>query len=466
MTRVRTLAVALLALGLAGTSAAETLQEALATAYETNPTLLSQRDQQRALDETYVQAKVGWRPTLSGSLEAQYLKEPNNITDVREGASAGSYGLGALNLTQPIYTGGRTLWAVRAAEAAVKAGREDLRAVEAEVMFSVIQGYLDVLRDQQILAIREADVTTLERQVAEAKAKFNLGQVTRTDVAQAQAQYEAAVGARAAASGQLDVSRAEFVAAVGRPPGQLAEVATLPGVPTSVGEATDLAQTWNPMLLQSEEQARSAKAQVAEAKSGYRPTVALQGSFGYVGPVAPLNFHDYGQDVAGGVTLTLPILTGGLVQSQVRQASANDSSAEMMIEVTRRQVIQGVAQSWAQFQSNRLGAEAAEAQEQAADLALRGVQAEYGYGLRTTLDVLIADENLRAAQSTLAASRHDALLAEASVLDAAGRLEASNLLPAVTPYDPKANFDKVRNAGATPYEPVIRALDTVGAAGP
>jgi outer membrane protein len=355
---------------------------------------------------------------------------------------------------------------VRAAEASVEAGREDLRAVEAMVMFAVIQGYLDVLRDQQVLAIRQADVTTLQRQVAEAEAKFDLGQVTRTDVAQAEAQYQAAVGALAAAGGQLDVSRAAFAAAVGRPPGQLEDIAALPGVPASVGEATRLAETWNPLLLQSAEQARASKAQVAEARSGYRPTVGLAGTFGYVGPVAPPTLRDYGQDVTGGITLSLPILTGGLVQSQVRQASANDASAQMTIEITRRQVIQSVARSWAQFQANRAAAAAAEAQESAADLALRGVQAEYGYGLRTTLDVLIADENLRAAQSTLAASRHDALLAEAAVLDAAGRLEAADLLPGEPLYDPKANFDKVRTAGATPYEPAIQALDTLGAPRP
>jgi outer membrane protein len=460
------LARAALTTAVPAAAAAETLQEALAAAYETNPTLLGQRDQQRALDEIYVQAKVGWRPSLSGSVQAQYEKAPNSITDLAAGSSAGSYGYGALSLTQPLYTGGRTLWAVRAAEASVKAGREDLRAVEASVMFAVIQGYLDVLRDQQILGIRQADVATLQRQVAEAKAKFDLGQVTRTDVAQADAQYQAAVGALAAASGQLDVSRAEFAAAVGRPPGQLEDVAVLPGVPTSLGEATRLAQTWNPLLMQSLEQARASKAQVAQAKSGYRPTVGLAGTFGYIGPVAPPTLRDYGQDVTGGITVNLPILTGGLVQSQVRQASANDASAEMTIEITRRQVIQSVAQSWARFQANRAAAAAAEAQASAADLALRGVQAEYGYALRTTLDVLIADENLRAAQSTLAASRHDALLAEAAVLDAAGRLEAADLLPGQALYDPKANFDKVRRAGATPYEPVIQALDTLGAPRP
>ncbi len=446
--------------------AAETLQDALTAAYETNPTLASQRDQQRALDETYVQAKAGWRPTLGASVQADYERQPNSLTQLSDGSSAGSYGYGALNLTQPLYTGGRTLWAVRAAEAAVAAGREDLRAVEAQVFYAVIRGYLDVLRDQQILVIRQADMATLEREAAEAKAKFDLGQVTRTDVAQAQAQLESARGALAAAAGQLDISRAEYVAAVGHAPGALADAEALPGLPKSLSEALELAQTWNPMLLQSQEQARASKAQIAVAKSGYRPTVSLQGSFGYIGPVAPLNFRNYGQDITGGVTLSLPILTGGVVQSQVRQAAAQNGSDEMMIEVTRRQVIESVAQSWSQLESNRLAADAAKAQVDAADLALRGNQAEYAYGLRTTLDVLIADQNLRAAQSSLATTRHDALLAQASVLDVAGRLEATNLLPHEKTYDPRTNFNRVRDAGGLPWDGAVKTLDMIGAPSP
>lgn len=445
---------------------AENLREALKSAYETSPTLASQRDQQRALDETYVQAKSGWRATAGALVQGQYEREPNSVTQLSAGSSAGSYGYGALNLTQPIYTGGRILWAVRAAEAAVAAGRQDLRAVEAQVFYAVIKSYLDVLRDQEVLKVRQSDMATLEREAGEAKAKFDLGQVTRTDVAQAQAQLESARAALAEATGQLDISRAEYVAAVGHPPDKLTDTAVLPGLPASIGEALDLAEAGNPLLLQSKEQARSSKALIAAAKAGYRPTVSLQGSFGYIGPVAPLNFRDYGQDVTGGVILSVPILTGGVVKSQVRQATAKNGSDEMMIEATRREIIQNVAQAWSQLESNRLAAKAAKAQVDAADLALRGNQSEYAYGLRTTLDVLIADQNLRAAQSSLAVSRHDALLAEAFVLDVVGRLEAANLLPQETPYDPRTNFDRVKNAGGFPWDGAVKALDAFGAPSP
>jgi len=455
--------LALAALALPTVAPAETLQDALSAAYRTNPVLGGQRAQQKALDETYVQAKAGWRPTAGVTTQAEYQKQPNDLSDFSQGFSGASYGTAAITVTQPLYTGGRTTWAVRAAQASVEAGREDLRAVEAQVLLSVIQGYVDVLRDQQVLAIRQADVETLQRQAAESEAKYNLGQVTKTDVALSQAQMDSARVALAAATGQLQISRAEYQAAVGEAPGDLTDPVDRPGLPASLDQAFSLAEASNPLLLQSRSQEQASRAQVAVAKSAWRPTVALQGSFGYIGPVSPLNTHDYGQDITAGVTVSLPLLTGGVTASQVRQAAAQNSSDQIAIETVRRQVVQAVAQAWSQLQSNRLGVEAAQAQETAANLALQGVQAEYGYGLRTTLDVVIFDQNLRSAQTSLARSRHDAFLAQAAVLNAAGRLEVKNLLPAEPVYDPKTNFDRVRHAGATPWDGVVETLDKIGA---
>jgi outer membrane protein len=441
----------------------ETLQDAISAAYRTNPALRSQREQQKALDETYVQAKVGWRPTAGATGQAAWERAPNSVADFAEGFSPANYGSAAVTLTQPLYTGGRTTWAVREADASVAAGREDLRAVEARVLLSVVQAYCDVLRDQQILEVRKADVATLEREAAESKAKFDLGQVTRTDVAEAQAQLEAARVALDSATGQLEISRAEFEAAVGEPARDLAQPSDLPGLPASLDEAVKAAEGSNPLLLQSREQERSSRAAVAEAKAAWRPTVSLQGTYGYIGPVAPLSPRAYGAEPAAGITVSIPLLTGGLTASQVRQAAAQNSSDQIAIETVRRQVVEGVVQSWSRLRSNRLGVQAAQAQEAAASLALKGAQAEYGFGLRTTLDVLIADQNLRAAQQSLAVSRHDAFLAQAAVLSAAGRLEARALIPGEPIYDPQRNFEQVKDKGATPWEGAIETIDRIGA---
>jgi len=458
--------IALCAVAIAATAApclAETLQDALALAYQGNPTLQSQRYQQQALDESYVQAKAGLAPTASLTAEGEFARGPNS-TGFNQGFGTSNFGAPALNITQPLYTGGRTTWALRAAEASVGAGREDLRSVESQVLLSAIQGYVDVLRDQQILQVRQADMTTLEHQVAESSAKYDLGQVTKTDVAQAQAQLESARASLAAAQAQLQISRAEYEAAIGRPPGELIDPADLPGMPKSVDEAFDLAEASNPLLLQSQLKEKSSHDQIAAAKSAYHPTVALQGSVGYIGPISPLDTRSYGPNESASVTFTLPLLTGGLAASQVRQAQAQNSSDVVTIEAVRRQVVQSVSQAWSQLLSGRIGVTAGQAQVKAAETALKGSQAEYGYGLRTTLDVLIADENLRAAQLSLAQSRHDAFLAAAAVLMACGRLEMHSLIPAEPTYDPRRNFERVDRLSRSPVEAVARAVDGIGAA--
>ena len=442
---------------------AETLQDALLLAYQSNPVLKGQRYQQQALDESYVQAKAGLGPTASLTAQGQFARGPNSI-DFNEGFSNSNYGAPQLSVTQPLYTGGRATWAMRAAADSVAAGREGLRSVESQVLLAAIQGYVDVLRDQQILQIRRADMTTLEHQVAESSAKYDLGQVTKTDVAQTRAQLESARASLAAAQAQLQISRAEYQAATGQPPGALVDPTELPGLPKSVDEAFDLAEAANPVLMQSQLKEKASHDQIAAAKSAYRPTVALQGSVGYIGPISPLDTRAYGPNESATVTFTLPLLTGGLTASQVRQAEAQNSSDMQTIEATRRQVVQGVSQAWSQLLAGQVGVTAGQAQVEAAETALKGSQAEYGFGLRTTLDVLISDENLRAAQLSLAQSRHDAYLAAAAVLMVCGRLEIRSLIPAEPTYDPKRNFERVDRLSGSPVEGVARVIDGLGAA--
>jgi len=441
---------------------AETLQDALALAYQSNPALLGQRDQQQALDETYVQAKAGLDPTASLTAQGQFARGPNSIA-FNEGFSNSNYGAPSLNITQPLYTGGRTTWAMRAADASVAAGREGLRSVESQVLLSAIQGYVDVLRDQQILQIRQADMSTLEHQVAESSAKYDLGQVTKTDVAQARAQFESARASLGAAQAQLQISRAEYQAAVGQAPGSLVDPTDLPGMPKSVDEAFDLAEASNPMLLQSQLKEKASHDQIAAAKAAYNPTVAIQGSLGIIGPISPLDTRAYGPNESATLSVTLPLLNAGLTASQVRQAIAQNSSDVETIEATKRQVVQGVSQAWSQLLAGQIGVTAGQAQVQAAETALKGSQAEYGFGLRTTLDVLIADENLRAAQLSLAQSRHDAFLAAATVLLVCGRLEMRGLIPNEPAYDPKRNFKRVDRLSSSPIESVVQAVDGIGA---
>jgi outer membrane protein len=235
---------------------AETLADAIAMAYESNPTLQAQRATQRALDETYVQARTGWRPTIQ--IQGTATESERRIPG-REAASAcnilittgcspitvGSTSA-VLSISQPLYTGGRVASAVSAAEADILAGRENLRRVENQVLQNVVTAYVDVRRDQAALRIREENVTVLSRQLDESRARFDVGEITRTDVAQSQARYSAAQAQLSQAQAQLAISRANYAAVVGRNPGDLApepSLATL--LPSDVDQAFTAAEQNN-----------------------------------------------------------------------------------------------------------------------------------------------------------------------------------------------------------------------------
>ena len=442
---------------------AETLEQALATAYRSSPMLHGQQASQRAVDETAVQARAGWRPTVTITANAAYQRVPFDSFNYAAGSVETNDAAASLTVNQPLYTGGRVTNAVRAADARVRAGQQGLRATEAQVFQAVVLAYMDVLRDQDILAVRQADLATLERQARETAARYQLGgPVTRTDVAQAEAQREGAGVALADARAQLASSRASYRAAVGTPPSTLIQPAGLPGLPRTLDEALDQAETVNPGLAQAALNVQASTADIATARAAWNPTIGLQGSFGAIGPAAFLSGHAYDREVTGLVTLTQPLLSGGLIASQVRQARDRNEADRQAEALAGRQADQATATAWSQTQAGLSAIAAGQRQVSAATLALKGYQLEYGYGLRTTLDVLIADQDLRAAEVTLAGSRHDTIVAEANLLAATGRLEARWLLPGEPHYDPQAEFEAVRTRGATPWDGAVAAVDGAG----
>ena len=442
---------------------AETLQDALAAAYRGNPALRAAQANQRATDETEVQARAGWRPTVSVTATSNYVREPADIVTYQAGTIETNYNEAVLDVKQPLYTGGRVANAVRGAEARERAGQQGLRATEAQTFQTVIVAYMDVLRDQHILGIRGADVNVLARQVKEISLRFKLGTAaTRTDLAQAEAQRQQAVAARAAAEAQLAASQASFRAAVGTLPGTLEQPGIFAFCPASLEDALRMADAANPGVAQGALLADASRADVGVARSAAFPTVGLEGTVGAIGPAAPLHTHAYERDVTLTLTVTQPLIAGGMIDSQIRQAKDRAEAAKAGLEQAARQALQMVSTSWSQLSSGKLQIQAGEAQVEAATLALRGYQAEYRYGLRTTLDLLIADQNLRAAQISLEQSRHDTIVAEAALLAVVGRLEAGFLLPAQSPYDAQEAYRQVKQAGSVPWEGAIRALDRGG----
>ncbi|MDB5432790.1 MAG: hypothetical protein JWP35_3906 [Caulobacter sp.] len=451
--------------GLLGSAAhAESLADAIALAYQTNPTLQAQRASQRALDETYVQARTGLRPTASVQVslttsstdpESAFSPNPNN-------SSAAT-----LSITQPIYTGGRVSSQIAASEADVLAGRENLRRVEESVLAGVVQAYVDVRRDIERLRISQENVAVLARQLEETKARFDVGELTRTDVAQAEARLAAAQASLSSSQAQLAISRASYAAIVGQSPGELDPEPSLGNLlPATVDEAFDAAEKNNPQILAADYTEQASRARVAAARSQYLPTLGLRGSLGYTGFAADGGsaFANDSTTVSASAVVTVPLFTGGLTESTIRQAKERNNVDRISIETARRAVLQNVSQSWNQLLGARANLISNEEQVRAATVAFEGVRQEAQVGLRTTLDVLNAEQELRSAELALATAKHDEYLAAALVLSAMGKLEARYLIPSVPIYDPKTSFERINHSwGWVPWEPVIHTIDRLAA---
>ena len=273
---------------------AETLADAIALAYQNNPTLQAQRATQRALDETYVQARTGWRPTLNFTGGWQYSETatPSAVAAVtgpfdrngdgipdNQGRSDAALTRGGLTFTQPLWTGGRVAASVNASNADVLQGRENLRRVEASVLVSVIQAYSDTRRDQEALRIRQENVNVLTRQLQESQARFDVGELTRTDVAQSQARLSQAQALLQSAVAQLAITRAGYATVVGQNPGDLAPEPSLAYLlPTDPDEAYKVAEEQNPQLRAQQFAEQASRARVAGARAERMPTVSAQAS--------------------------------------------------------------------------------------------------------------------------------------------------------------------------------------------
>lgn len=441
-------------LGAVAAARAETLADALALAYEANPTLQSQRALQRQTDETYVQARAGWRPTLNATGAAAYqdqVSPVNNAHLVQDRLT------GTLTAVQPVFTSGRVSAQVDAADATVRAGREGLRATEATILQQVVQSYQDVLRDQQIVALRQQSVDVLTRQLSETQARFQVGLITVTDVARSEAQLAQSRSQLSLARSALQNSRANYAAVVGRVPDNLETPPVLPGLPNTLDEALSAAEEGNPNLRRAMLTEEASRARVAQVRAQRGPTVSVQGSYGFTGDMSSLG--PFGRNINATANVSIPIFTGGVLSSQIRAAQQQNTSDRVLVEQQRRTMVQTLSVAWAQMLGAHASIVSNEQQVRSATVAFEGSQEQFRVGLSTTLDVLLAQDTLRQAQLALVQSQRDQYVAQGQVLAAIGRLEIAALATNAPKYDPRANFDEVKNKGALPWEGVIRAID-------
>lgn len=450
----------------------DSLAAAIADAYATNPELAAQRYVLRATDDEVGVALAQTRPRIDLQVSGRYdLTLPGDITNaarpISDRLNDPNIERDELNsqvaIEQPLFTGGRAAGALRVARAQSAAGREALRGVEGDILINLIAAYSDVRRDGRIVEIRSRNLRWLEATLDEIAARREAGELTRTDLAQAETQLEIARVQLNGAQAQFEASRASFVAIVGRAPGILAPEPDLPNLPRSADEAFRVAEANNPDLAAAMAAQRAAEERIGLAKSEGRPVLSLRGTAGTIGPALPFAPDDQDVIFTGGATLTIPLSEGGRIRSRVAQARNEESAERLRVEATRRGVIQAVVNSWNQWVTAERNLAAQELQRKAAAIFYEGSLEEYREGLRSTFDVLFAQNSLNEAEIDLLASRRESYVARAALLRQIGMLEADRLLADAPAYDPDAYLDRVEQRSAVPWGPVVRALDRLTA---
>jgi outer membrane protein len=421
-----------------------TLADALGVAYETNPQLGAQRAKLRATDEDVAKANAGWRPSINAQGEYGTQHYEFSGQGIPSGKSANTHPLqGNVTLDQPIFRGGRTWTEISKAKALVRAGRAQLTDTEQQVLLAGVTAYMDVVRDQAIVDLRQHNVAVLTRQLKATELQFKVGELTRTDVAQSRARLSGAEASLVTAQGQLAVSRANFLQVIGRPVETLETKTSLPKLPGTLGNAQGLAEKQAPSLIAARETERAADLAINDSVGKMLPQVSLQAQYGYSGS------QSFGGVLAQPTTnstsimaqLTVPLYQGGADQADVRQAKELHSQAQLNLVYADRKVREAVQAAWQSFQSTQSAIASNEAQVKANQLAYEGVQKEQQVGARTILDVLNAEQELLNSQVAVVTSRRDAEVAAYQLLAATGELTARNLGLKVKRYDPNAYYD-------------------------
>jgi outer membrane protein len=447
------IAVAMLAVAFACAPAkAETLEQALADAYLVNPVLNAERARLRAIDEQVGVAKSGLRPNISASGDTNYVNQNSNTTTatgLSNGGGLTSDGVThprgySVQLSQPLFEGFQNLNAVRQAKSQVQAQREALRSTEQTVLLDAATAYVNVVRDQAIVRLRENDVSVLSEQLKATRDRFDVGEVTRTDVAQAEARRSEALATLAVAQSNLKTSRAAYEQVVGHPPGNLQTPPSIRHLlPQTLDEAMTLGDGENPVILASVYNEEASLYAVEQIMGELLPDVSLNAQyekrFGQSQIIKDIETTTVTAQV------NVPLYQGGGVSARVRQAKETNNQLKREVEDSRLRVHADVIANWGILQSSGPAISSAESAVKANKIALNGVREEEKVGQRTTLDVLDAQRELLNSQIGLVSALRDRVVAEYSLYAAIGRMDAQTLGLSVPYYDPLEHYEIVKN---------------------
>lgn len=447
-------------------AAGQTLQEALAMAYANNPTLQAARANLRAVDENVPQALAGWRPTVqitgSGGQQTSSTIGQPAVGGFRQDSPWRSRDIYTIqgSVTQPLYRGGRTTAQTRRAENQVLAQRARLLATEQQVLQDAVTAYVQVIQLTEEVRLNTNNVQVLTRQLQATNERFRVGEITRTDVAQAESRLAGAIASRADSEGRLQQARATFTRVVGQPPQRLTPPQPLRQVAGSTQQAATLASQNNPNVVAALFDEAAARDNIDIQFSNLMPQVSLNGTIFRQDNQTTDGLRQNGTQITA--NLTMPLYQGGAEYSLVRQARQQAQQARQVVEDQRRTASQQATQAYETLVSARAQVEANRAQIRAAEIALDGVQREAIVGSRTTLDVLNAEQELLNARVALVRGLAALITASHNLAVAVGRLTARDMHLPVEFYDPEAYYRAVRNRWVG-FGEVERVSDATGA---
>ncbi|TMK45982.1 MAG: TolC family outer membrane protein [Alphaproteobacteria bacterium] len=432
---------------------ADTIEAALVRAYQNNPQLNAQRASVRSTDENVPQALSGYRPKVALTASAGYQYTDTNLTSggsptaiVRtEVHGANAPRAAGLTVTQTLYNGNQTANKTRAAESQVSGAREGLRVLDEAVLLSAATVYMDYLRDSAIVEVQKSNVRVLEQTLKQTRDRFNVGEVTRTDVAQAEAQLAAGKTQELTAEANLVTTRANFRRIIGNEP-----VALAPGspvdrfLPATLPSAIELSLIENPNVTAAMYGIDVNFLQVKVNEGALLPTVTLQASVQQSYEQQMTIFRTFGASAIA--QISAPIYQGGAEYSLIRQSKENLAQQRLNLEQVRDQTRANTVTAWGQLVAGKAQVASAQAQVTASEIALNGVREEAKAGQRTTLDVLNAQQALVNARVALVTAQHDRVVASYSVLSAVGRLSPQVLNLSTTSYDPSVHYQQVRDS--------------------
>jgi outer membrane protein len=430
---------------------ADTIEAALVRAYQSNPQLNAQRAAVRATDENVPQALSGYRPKVAVSASAGYqYTDVNSPLPGSGNAKLEVHGTnapraGGVTLTQTLFNGNQTANKTRAAESQVSGAREALRVLEQTILLAAATIYMDYLRDAAIVEVQRSNVRVLEQTLKQTRDRFNVGEVTRTDVAQSEAQLAAGKTQLLAAEATLTTTRANFRRIIGNEPEALAPGSPVDRyLPAALPGAVELSLIENPNVTAAMFGIDVNFLQVKVNEGALLPTVTMQASVQQGYEQSLQVFRQFGASAIAQVSV--PIYQGGAEYSLIRQSKESLAQQRLVLEQTRDQTRANTVTAWGQLVAGKAQVASAQAQVTASEIALNGVREEAKAGQRTTLDVLNAQQALVNARVALVTAQHDRVVASYAVLAAIGRLSPQVLSLQTTVYDPSVHYHQVRDS--------------------